>query len=158
MICRLKLFRERSDNREKKKEKRTALRDIESRRGYGRSLLLSLGRPSALVGTYVGSRRADELDRQGKSDREIIRGAGDRAALVGGLAGTGLGAALGAYRANKRGLRIGEASKVIGTHALAGGALAGLGSYFGARKNTDERLKQRDLEDYRFERRLRDRD
>lgn len=35
MICRLKLFRERSDNREKKKEKRIALRDIESKRGYG---------------------------------------------------------------------------------------------------------------------------
>lgn len=155
MICRLKLFRERSDNREKKKEKRTALRDIESRRGYGRSLLLSYTGP---VGTYVGSRRADELDRQGKSDREILRGASDRAALVGGLAGTGLGAAIGAYRANKRGLRIGEASKVIGTHALASGAFGTLGGYFGARKNTKERLDKRDLEDYRFERRLRDRD
>lgn len=157
MICRLKLFRERSDNREKK-ENRTALRDIESKRGYGRAFLLSLGRPSALAGTYVGSRRADELDRQGKSDREILRGAGERAALVGAGLGTGLGAALGAYRANKRGLRIGEASKVIGAHALAGGAFGSIGSYFGAKKNTKERLNQRDLEDYRFERRLRDRD
>lgn len=110
------------------------------------------------AGTYVGSRRADELDRQGKSDREIIRGAGDRAALVGGGLGAGLGAAIGAYKANKRGLRIGEASKVIGTHALASGAFGSIGSYFGSRKNTKERLNQRDLEDYRFERRLRDRD
>lgn len=156
MICRLKLFRERSDNREKK-EKRTALRDIESRRGYGRSFLLSAGRPSALVGTYVGSRRADELDRQGKSDREIIRGAGDRAALVGAGLGTGLGAGTAAFYASKRGLRFGEASRGIASAAAIGGALAGLGSYFGARKNTNERLKQRDLEDYHFEKRLRDR-
>lgn len=158
MICRLKLFRERSDNREKKKEKRTALRDIESRRGYGRSFLLSAGRPSALVGTYVGSRRADELDRQGKSDREILRGASDRAALVGSGLGAGLGAGTAALYATKRGLRFGEAARGIASTAAIGGALAGLGSYFGAKKNTKERLNQRDLEDYRFERRLRNKD
>ncbi len=158
MICRLKLFRERSDNREKKKEKKTALRDIESHRGYGRSFLLSFGRPSALAGTYVGSRRADELDRQGKSDREIIRGASSRAALVGSGLGAGLGAGAAALYAAKRGLRLGEASRGIASSAAIGGALAGLGSYYGARKNTKERLNQRDLEDYHFERRLRDRD
>ena len=159
MICRLKLFRERSDNREKKKRRETALEDVESRRGYGRAFLLGLPGSglSALAGTYAGSRRADELDRQGKSDKEILRGAGNRAALVGGGLGAGLAGGIAAIGATKGKLSIGEASKRIGHAAMVGGAFGGLGSYFGARKNTRERLNKRILDDYRFEKRLRDR-
>lgn len=75
---------------------------------------------SEAVGVYAGKKYAEELDREGKSDEEIIKGARNRAALVGGGVGAVEGAAagtLGAIAAKKAANKIGK--KLIKSRALS---------------------------------------
>ena len=81
-----------------------------------------------MVGEYIGKKKAEDLDDEGKSDAEILRGSRKTGAIAGALT---LGAGLG--------LGIGR-SVGMGLFGVATGALGG---YLGSDKNTRTRLKKR---------------
>lgn len=116
-----------------RKEKRVKLSNIESHRGLGRSL--ALGGFGGAVGGYLGKREADKLDRQGKSDEEIIEGASEKGGKIGAIAGALQNGAISAAANRSLGMGlVGAASGAVG---------GGLGGYLGARKNTKKRLSER---------------
>lgn len=120
-------------------EKRTKLKDYNSHRGLGRSLVLGLGAPG-LVGGYVGKKHAEKLDEEGKTDAQIKSGATKRGAIVGAGTGAAIGALTNVLLANKfGGASVGSAVK----SGLMTAALGALGGGLGARKNTKERLAKR---------------
>lgn len=109
-------------------EKKRAVRlgDIQSHRGRGRAAVLGAIVPG-MVGGYIGKKKAEELDDEGKSDAEILRGS----RKTGAIAGSATGAALG--------LGVGRS---VGS-GLFGVATGALGGYLGSDKNTRTRLKKR---------------
>jgi len=86
---------------------------------------------SGPIGRYAGNKKADELDRKGKSDREILT----RSTLHGGSIGALTGAAAGAL--------LGSVRKEPGKMAAIGAALGGLGGGYGTRASVKERLDKR---------------
>lgn len=140
-VFRIKRFssnkkREKDDN---KKEQRKPLKNYRSIRGIGRAALLSpvlkvrnvgpIPLTAVIAGNY-GSAEADRLDYQGKSDKEIIRGASRQAAAAGAIAGAGTMAINGNIRWAPTGAIFGAAS-----------------GYFGTKKNTERRLEKRKKDD-----------
>lgn len=109
-------------------EKKRAVRlgDIQSHRGRGRAAVLGAIVPG-MVGGYIGKKKAEDLDDEGKSDAEILRGSRKTGAIAGAVTGAGLG--LGIGRSVGRG--------------LFGVATGALGGYLGSDKNTRTRLKKR---------------
>lgn len=126
MIIRRKIFSEDGSHK-------IDLKDIKSRRGYGRSAGIGfltspygMGGISGAVGTHFGKEHANKLDKEGLSDEEIEKKSAKRGAIVGGIGGL-------------------AASALTGDFALAPISAAGsaLGSYLGTKKNTRMRLAER---------------
>ena len=117
-------------------EKKKKLRDIESHRGLGRSLIIG-GLPGA-IGGYAGKRSAEKADEEGLEDYEIVR----KASKTGGRAGAAIGAGLAAAASALTGPKSGRLVRAAGA-GLTGGIFGGAGGYLGARKNTKERLSKR---------------
>lgn len=92
---------------------------------------------SGLVGRYAGNRRAEALDRQGKSDKEIKTRSDIHGALVGAAAGAGGGALLGQYRRSSKG------HSRTGEMAALGALLAGIGGGLGTHASVSDRLEDR---------------
>lgn len=133
------------------------LEDIESHRGLGRSILLGGGiGGGGMIGGYLSKEKADDLDREGKSDGDIKRGATRHGRNTGAIAGAligGLGAAASASLINKssiyRSLGIKAAHPFISgaQGAVSGGLIGALGGHLGAKKNVEKRLaKRKELE------------
>lgn len=144
-----------SENKKEKsdKKRRIHLDDdaVNSYRGIGRAALL--GGPYGLVGGYAGKKYANRLDREGKTDDEIKRGATKRGAIVGAGTGAALGGLTGlgiGMLANKNLKDLGIsgmfkkslAATALGRAAVAGG-FGALGGALGAKKNTEERIRNR---------------
>lgn len=141
----------------KKKKKNNSgerLEDISSHRGLGRAAAIggiSYTLPATLIGGYKGKKKAEELDRQGKSDREIIRESGKHAARWGAGIGAGIGAGVGAAA----GSLVNSIHKKMGTGqrvnplltaanvGLSGALWGGVGAYAGAKKNAEDRIEKR---------------
>ncbi len=136
-------------------EKKVSLKHVGSHRGMRRAL--GLGDPFG-VGVSAGVKKANKLDEEGKSDEEILRGAKKAAAkkgalvngaLTGGTLGTlgGLAGAAASYYLTKGKIKPAHVLKGAGIGAAVGagvGAGAGAtGGYFGAKKNTEDRLAKR---------------
>lgn len=123
--------------------------------GHNQAINSGIAAASALAGGYAGKKKAEKLDREGKSDEEILKGASRHGALVGGASGAGLGTIVGAINSHRGGKNW---KQVLGDAAFTGGikgASGAVGGYLGARKNTKVRLQDRekkDLEDFRRER------
>ena len=105
-------------------EKKRAIRlgDIQSHRGRGRAAVLGAIVPG-MVGGYIGKKKAEDLDDEGKSDAEILRGSRKTGAIAGAALGLGVGRSVGS--------------------GLFGVATGALGGYLGSDKNTRTRLKKR---------------
>lgn len=86
---------------------------------------------SGPIGRYAGNKKADELDKKGKSDREILT----KSTLHGGTVGAITGAAAGAL--------LGSVRKEPGKMAAIGAALGGLGGGYGTNASVRERLEKR---------------
>lgn len=86
---------------------------------------------SGPIGRYAGNRKADELDKKGKSDREILT----KSTLHGGTVGAITGAAAGAL--------LGSVRREPGKMAAIGAALGGLGGGYGTNASVRERLEKR---------------
>lgn len=143
----IKLYSKDEDDDNKKRKNKVYLEDVNSHRGLGRSIILGAGIPGA-VGGFVGKKKADEADREGKSDREIKEIAGKTGAKTGALVGGALGLAntLSGAAGSPKGY-VGR-SIAYGLGATAGlGGLGALGGYLGARKNTSRRLEKRAAEE-----------
>ena len=80
-----------------------------------------------MVGGYIGNKKAEKLDDEGKSDAEILRGSRKTGAIAGAATGAGLGLGFG---------------RSVGA-GLFGVATGALGGYLGSDKNTRTRLKKR---------------
>lgn len=137
--------REFAKKENKPKKKRRPLEDVESHRGLGRSLIVGLpSGPGGALGAFLGKKKADELDAEGKSDREIIRGASNYAAG----AGAGIGAGLLGGKMISDAIMLPKGMKkaaIVGNLvplATATG-FGALGGYLGAKKNTKTRLEKR---------------
>lgn len=140
----------------------TDITKTKSYRGIGRS---GFGGIYGIVGRAAGVRHATKLSKEGKvTDKEMVKKAGRRAALVGGALGTLVGAGkmykngddlidsssdrvariLGEdypfYDAKTR-----KAAKVAA--ALTAGGISALAARAGARKNVKERLLKKHLKD-----------
>ena len=132
--------------------KRERLEDIDSHRGLGRAAtigLLTNNLPATLIGGYMGKKKAEELDDEGKSDHEIKRGAGKHAAKWGAGIGAAMGAAGSAASAHllrKFGIPVSRAAATA-SGALGGALWGGTGAYLGARKNTEKRIEKRILKE-----------
>lgn len=109
-------------------EKKRAVRlwDIQSHRGRGRAAVLGAIVPG-MVGGYIGKKKAENLDDEGKSDAEILRGSRKTGAIAGAATGAALGLGVG---------------RSVGS-GLFGVATGALGGYLGSDKNTRTRLKKR---------------
>ena len=109
-------------------EKKRAVRlgDIQSHRGRGRAAVLGAIVPG-MVGGYIGKKKAEDLDDEGKSDAEILRGSRKTGAIAGAATGAALGLGVG---------------RSVGS-GLFGVATGALGGYLGSDKNTRTRLKKR---------------
>lgn len=108
-------------------EKRAVrLGDIQSHRGRGRAAVLGAIVPG-MVGGYIGKKKAEELDDEGKSDAEILRGSRKTGAIAGAATGAALGLGVG---------------RSVGS-GLFGVSTGALGGYLGSDKNTRTRLKKR---------------
>ena len=125
-------YEEREFSKEENDEDKVYLEDVNSNRGLGRSVILG-GMPGA-IGGYAGKKYAEKLDREGKSDKEIMRESTKRARHVGaGIAGVsslavGLGSKAGA--------------KAV-PHAVASAAMGGVAAHLGAKKNAKTRMERR---------------
>lgn len=137
-----KEFAEKKDK--SKKKKRRALEDVESHRGLGRSILLGGPSPAGALGGFLGKKKADQLDKEGKSDKEILEGASKHGAKMGAGVGAGLiaGKAIGEAIASPKGMKKLAISGNIVPAAVVGG-FGALGGYLGAKKNTKTRLEKR---------------
>lgn len=102
------------------------LEDIQSHRGRGRAAVLGAIVPG-MVGGYIGKKKAEELDDEGKSDAEILCGSRKTGAIAGAATGAALGLGIG---------------RSVGS-GLFGVATGALGGYLGSDKNTRTRLKKR---------------
>lgn len=109
-----------------KKKRAVRLEDIQSHRGRGRAAVLGAIVPG-MVGGYIGKKKAEELDDEGKSDAEILRGSRKTGAIAGAATGAALGLGVG---------------RSVGS-GLFGVATGALGGYLGSDKNTRTRLKKR---------------
>ena len=123
--------------KEENKQKKISLDKIESTKGF------DLYPETKSI--YKSIEVANKLDKQGKSDKEIIKGASKRGALSGGVYnGAVVGAAL--TPATLKLLIEGEkrlaAGVAIGGTAT-GAALGALRGYKGAKKNIEARLERR---------------
>lgn len=135
----------------KRKKKKVYLEDVNSHRGLGRSIILGAAIPGA-VGGFVGKKKADEADREGKSDREIKEIAGKTGAKTGALVGGALGLANTLSGAAKSPKGYVGRSIAYGLASTAGlGGFGALGGYLGARKNTSRRLEKRAAEERKRE-------
>lgn len=122
-----------SDSEKSGKGHKTKLSEHTSVRGIGRSALI--GNIGGALGTGVGHFIAEDADKKGKSDREIVKDATLAGALTGGVTQPFIRAAL--HKQNPFSRR-GLLSMGLGA---AGGAL-------GARKNTKTRLSKRLRKEY----------
>ena len=124
--------REFSEEENDEDEDKVYLEDVNSHRGLGRSAIL--GGYGGAVGGYAGKKYAEKLDREGKSDREIMRESTKRARRVGaGIAGVG-------------GLAVGLGSKMGAKAvplAVANAAVGGVAAHLGAKKNAKTRMEKR---------------
>lgn len=136
-------FAEKEDKKPKKK--RRPLEDVKSHRGLGRSLIVGL--PSGFggaVGAFLGKKKADKLDAEGKSDKEILKGATKHAAAAGAGIGAGLvganivGSSIMAPKGMKKAAIVGSLAPLA-----AATGFGALGGYLGAKKNTKTRLEKR---------------
>ena len=109
-----------------KKKRKIRLGGIQSHRGLGRSAILGVIVPG-MVGGYIGKKKAEDLDDEGKSDAEILRGSRKTGAIAGAATGAALGLSVG---------------RSVGS-GLFGVATGALGGYLGSDKNTRTRLKKR---------------
>ena len=128
-------FSEKEENKQKKRK--ISLDKIESDKGFDFY--------PETKSIYKSIEVANKLDKQGKSDKEIVKGAAKRGALSGGVYnGAVVGAAL--TPATLKLLIEGEkrlaAGVAIGGTAT-GAALGALRGYKGAKKNIEARLKRR---------------
>ena len=125
-------YEEREFSEEENDEDKVYLEDVNSHRGLGRSAIL--GGWGGAIGGYAGKKHAEKLDRDGKSDKEIMRESTKRARRVGaGIAGVG-------------GLAVGLGSKMGAKAvplAVANAALGGVGAHLGAKKNAKTRMEKR---------------
>ena len=132
------LFSEFQENlfSKKKKNRGPRLRNIDSNRGMGRAIIVGgpVGAGGALIGGYLGKRKAEELDESGASDSEIIRGSANHAAKIGAAAGALQGLGFGAARRNP--------AAALGS-AASGAVLGSFGAYLGARKNAQDKISKR---------------
>lgn len=126
------------------KKKRRALEDVESHRGLGRSILLGGPSPAGALGGFAGKMKANKLDKEGKSDKEILEGASKHGAKVGAGLGAGLiaGKAISEAIAYPKGMKKLAVSGNLVPAALVSG-FGALGGYLGAKKNTKTRLEKR---------------
>ena len=108
------------------KKRVVRLEDIQSHRGRGRATVLGAIVPG-MVGGYIGKKKAEDLDDEGKSDAEILRGSRKTGAIAGAATGAALGLGVG---------------RSVGS-GLFGVATGALGGYLGSDKNTRTRLKKR---------------
>lgn len=145
----------RSKNFAEKEGHKVKLSKVQSHRGLFRSNLV--GSVPGLVGGYKGKKYADELDKQGLSDEEILEGSKKKAAKVGGRVGavlggvggaaygTAAGIGLGKTIGGKKGAALGAAlgAGITGVGAASGAGFGALGARLGAGKNTKTRLKKR---------------
>lgn len=145
--------------KEDKERVTTDITKTKSYRGVGRSY--GFGGISGVVGRAAGVKHATKLSKEGKvTDKEMIKKAGRRAALVGGLGSLVEQAA--SYKSDKSSLdMLGEYLKDTNKRELShndkklillGKGLGQLGSQAlaaraGARKNVKERLLKKHLED-----------
>lgn len=109
-----------------KKKRKIRLGDIQSHHGRGRAAVLGAIVPG-MVGGYIGKKKAEGLDDEGKSDAEILRGSRKTGAIAGAATGAALGLGVG---------------RSVGS-GLFGVATGALGGYLGSDKNTRTRLKKR---------------
>jgi len=94
--------------------------------------LLGLGIvASGPLGRHAGNKKAEELDKKGKSDKEILRRSILHGSSVGAITGALSGAALGSVRGD------------IGKMATVGAALGALGGGIGTRSSVKDRLDRR---------------
>lgn len=107
-------------------KRKIRLEDIQSHRGRGRAAVLGAIVPG-MVGGYIGKKKAEDLDDEGKSDAEILRGSRKTGAIAGAATGAALGLGVG---------------RSVGS-GLFGVATGALGGYLGSDKNTRTRLKKR---------------
>ena len=131
---------------DKKKKKKKEFEDIASGRGIGRGTIASLLLPhprlirpgkgatslplGGIGGIAAAQLEANKLMKEGKlSDEEIVDRAAKRGAIAGGLVHA---APL---------LALGRGGNPIRKAALAAGGGA-VGGYFGAKKNTEDRIKK----------------
>lgn len=108
------------------KKRAVRLENIQSHRGRGRAAVLGAIVPG-MVGGYIGKKKAEGLDDEGKSDAEILRGSRKTGAIAGAATGAALGLGVG---------------RSVGS-GLFGVATGALGGYLGSDKNTRTRLKKR---------------
>lgn len=86
---------------------------------------------SGPIGRHAGNKKAEELDRKGKKDKEILRRSVLHGTSVGALTGATFGAGLGHAR--------GEMGKM----AAIGGALGAIGAGVGTGISVKDRLDRR---------------
>lgn len=121
------------------------MEDVESHRGLGRSLIVGLpSGPGGAVGAFLGKKKADKLDAEGKSDKEILKGATKHAAAAGAGIGAGLvgGKMISDAIILPKGMKkAAVVGKIVPLAAATG--FGALGGYLGAKKNTKTRLEKR---------------
>ena len=153
-----------SDNSEKDERVTTDITKTKSYRGNGRAYL---GDVPGLIGRAAGVKHATKLSKEGKvTDKEMVKKAGRRAALVGGALGSLAGAGIMYKKGddlmdlsdrvtgilggehNFYGKSSSKARKAAKVAAVLGvGGVSALAARAGARKNVKERILKKHLED-----------
>ena len=116
------------------REFKRPLSEVKSNRGLGRSAILGALGGNALggmAGGYVGKIAANDADRAGLSDEQIVKKASRAGAVTGAASGVVPYLIRGRVGKNPIGL-------------LAATSMGAAGGYFGAKKNTKSRLRKRD--------------
>lgn len=109
----------------------------ESKKDLYTNNLIGLGIvASGPLGRYAANKKAEELDRKGKSDDKILKKSTIHGTSVGALAGGTAGALLGTAR--------GDLGRFATTGAILGGLGSGYGSYVSVKDRLDRRKKYAD--------------
>lgn len=110
----------------------------ESKRDFRTKNLIGLGVvASGPLGRYAANRKAEELDKEGKDDKEILKRSTLKGTSVGAITGATAGALLGVARR-------GEISKMAALGATLGSVGSGYGSYSSVKERLDTRKKYAD--------------
>lgn len=131
-------------------KKRKSLEEVDSDKGMKRAFLLSgIDGGGGLVGGYVSKKAAEKADKEGKSDKVILKRAKESGIKAGAATGaiTGVAAGLASATLGKKyGIPTSKWNAIKG--GFGGATIGALGGRNAASVNTKDRLRKRRGEDY----------